>query len=119
MTWFGCSYNVRLRTHLSFSEFRTNMPRAGQMACLTLDTVLWIGFCWVVVVTSTRVAANSAANFQILLGTDDVLQWWFLIMVPISFMLMAARTLENWIEDIGNFRSGNVLIKQAVIGGDT
>ncbi len=43
MTWFGCSYNVKLRTHLAFSEFRTAMPRAGQMACLMLAVVLWIG----------------------------------------------------------------------------
>lgn len=118
MTWFGCSYNVRLRTHLSFSEFRTNMGRGGQMACLTLDCLLWVGFSWIVVVTSTRVAANSASNFQILLGTDNILQWWFLIMVPISFMLMAARSIENWLEDLSNFRSGEVLIKQAVIGGE-
>lgn len=27
MAWFGASYNVRLRTHLSFSEFRSRMPR--------------------------------------------------------------------------------------------
>ena len=30
MAWFGASYNVRLRTHLSFSEFRTSMPRYPQ-----------------------------------------------------------------------------------------
>lgn len=118
MTWFGCSYNVRLRTHLAFNEFRMNLPRGGQMFCLAMDAVLWLVLCWVVVVTSTKVAANSAANFQILLGTDDVLQWWFLITVPISFILMAARVLENLLEDIGNYRSGAPLIEQAVIGGD-
>ncbi|NIA71136.1 TRAP transporter small permease subunit [Pelagibius litoralis] len=118
MTWFGCSYNVRLRTHLAFNEFRMNLPRGGQMFCLALDAVLWLVFCWVVVVTSTKVAANSAANFQIMLGTDDVLQWWFLVTVPISFVLMAARVLENLIEDIGNYRSDSPLIVQAVIGAD-
>ena len=118
MTWFGCSYNVRLRTHLAFNEFRFKMPRAGQMFCLALDAVLWLTFCWIVVVTAARVTANSAANFQILLGTDNVLQWWFLLTVPISFVLMAARVLENLLEDIGNFRSGEPLIKQAVIGGE-
>ena len=30
MAWFGCSYNVKLRTHLSFSEFRMKMTRARQ-----------------------------------------------------------------------------------------
>jgi TRAP-type C4-dicarboxylate transport system permease small subunit len=118
MTWFGCSYNVKLRTHLAFAEFRTAMPRAGQMGCLMLDALLWIGFSWVVVVTSTKVAVNSAANFQIMLGTDNVMQWWFLVSVPLAFTTLVARVIENLLTDIANFRSGDTLIKQAVIGGD-
>ena len=118
MTWFGCSYNVKLRTHLAFAEFRTAMPRAGQMACLLLDAALWIGFSWVVVVTSTRVVANSASNFQIMLGTDNIMQWWFLISVPLAFTVLVARVLENLIEDFANYRSGAPLLRQAVIGGD-
>lgn len=118
MTWFGCAYNVRLRTHLAFSELRSNLPRAGQMMCLWLDAFLWIGICWVVVVTSLRVVVNSAANFQIMLGTDDVMQWWFLISVPISFIMLAARAYQNLSEDIANFRSGDDLIATAVIGGE-
>lgn len=118
MTWFGCAYNVRLRTHLAFSEFRTNLPRVGQMLCLSLDAVLWIGICWVVVVTSMRVVVNSAANFQIMLGTDNVMQWWFLLSVPISFVMLAARAYQNLREDISNFRSGEDLISTAVIGGE-
>lgn len=118
MTWFGCAYNVRLRMHLAFSELRSNLPRVGQMMCLWLDALLWIGICWVVVVTSLRVVVNSAANFQIMLGTDDVMQWWFLISVPISFIMLAARAYQNLSEDIANFRSGDDLIATAVIGGE-
>lgn len=118
MTWAGCAYNVKLRTHLSFSEFRMNMSRPLQFACLTLDAVLWIGFAWIVIVTSTQVAANSAANFQIMLGTNDILQWWFLVSVPISFLLIAARTMENWLADLRNFRAGTTLIEPAAIGAD-
>ena len=118
MAWFGCSYNVRLRTHLGFNEFRANMPRPMQMACLVLDAVLWFGFCVIVFTTVSRVTVNSAANFQIVLGTDNVMQWWFIITVPIAFMLMAARVFENLIEDLENYRSGAPLINQTVIGGD-
>jgi len=116
MTWAGCAYNVKLRTHLAFAEFRTNMPRPMQFACLTLDFLLWVGFSWIIVVTSTKVVANSAANFQILLGTDNVLQWWFLTAVPLSFILITARSMENYLQDIANLRSGEPLIKQASIG---
>ena len=118
MTWFGCSYNVKLRTHLAFAEFRTAMPRGGQMACLLLDAALWIGFSWVVVVTSTRVVANSASNFQIMLGTDNIMQWWFLLSVPLAFTALVARVLENLLIDFENYRSGQPLLQQAVIGGD-
>lgn len=118
MAWFGAAFNVRLRTHLSFSEFRTRMSRDAQMACLTLDAVLWFGFAVIVLVTTTRLTALSASNFQIVLGTDNVMQWWFLITAPLSFLLMAGRVFENLADDIRNWRNGELLIEQAVIGGD-
>ncbi|MEM6422175.1 MAG: TRAP transporter small permease subunit, partial [Pseudomonadota bacterium] len=107
-----------LRTHLAFAEFRMNMGPGGQLMCLILDAVLWLIFCWVVVVTSSRVAANSAANFQILLGTDNVLQWWFLVTVPLAFTMMATRVIENLLEDLAKYRSSSPLIQPAVIGAD-
>lgn len=118
MAWFACSYNVKLRTHLSFNEFRTKMPPAGQMATLTIDAALWLIFCWIAITTSLRFTALSIANFQLVDGVDDVMKWWFYITVPIAFGLMSGRVIGNWLEDWGNFRSGNQIIKQAVIGGD-
>lgn len=118
MAWLGCGYNVKLRTHLAFSEFRSNMSRNLQMGCLALDAVLWIGFAWIVFVTGIRVTANSASNFSIIPGTDEAMQWWFLIILPLSFAMLTARALENLIVDLRNYRSGETLIKQAVIGGE-
>ena len=118
MAWFGCSYNVKLRTHLSFNEFRMKMSPTKQMVALSVDAILWLGFCWVVVSTTLRIAANNAANFAIVAGTDNTMQWWFIITIPVAFLLMAGRVIGNWLEDIDNFRSGNPLVTQAVIGGD-
>lgn len=118
MTWFGCAYNIKLRTHLAFNEFRSNMPRPLQFGCLSLDAVLWMVFCIIVVVTGSRIAANAADNFQILEGTDNFMKWWFLITLPLAFVAMAARVIENWREDWRNYRSGETLVNQAVIGGD-
>lgn len=118
MAWFGAAYNVRLRTHLSFIEFRAALPRAGQFACLVLDAFLWFVFAVIVIVTTTRLVALSASNFQIVLGTDDVMQWWFLISVPIAFVLMIGRIFQNLTDDIRNMRDGKPLIQQAVIGSD-
>ncbi|MBO9448322.1 TRAP transporter small permease subunit [Ruegeria sp. R14_0] len=118
MAWFGASYNVRLRTHLSFSEFRTAMPRGGQLACLMLDAVLWFIFAVIVIVTTTRLVALSASNFQIVLGTDNIMQWWFLLAAPLSFFLMVGRVFQNLADDLHNWKTGEPLIKQAVIGAD-
>ena len=118
MAWFGCSYNVRLRTHLSFNEFRVNMKPKGQMAALTMDTILWFGFCWIAITTSLRFTVYSADNFQLVDGVDDTMKWWFYITVPIAFTLMSGRIVGNWLEDWNNYRSGNEILKQAVIGGD-
>lgn len=118
MAWFGCSYNVKLRTHLSFSEFRSKMSPSGQMSALSMDTVLWLGFCLLAITTSLRFTAYSADNFQMVDGVDNVMKWWFYITVPVAFILMSGRVVGNWIEDLSNFRSGNPIIKQAVIGGD-
>lgn len=118
MAWFGCSYNVRLRTHLSFSEFRSKMAPAGQMSALTLDTLLWLGFCWIAITTSLKFTAYSASNFQLVDGVDDTMKWWFYITVPIAFTLMSGRVVGNWLDDWKNYRSGNQIIQTAVIGGD-
>ena len=118
MAWFACSYNVKLRTHLSFSEFRAKMAPTGQMLTLTLDAALWLGFCWIAITTSLRFTALSADNFQLVDGVDDVMKWWFYLTVPIAFTLMSGRVIGNWLEDWNNFRSGTPIIKQAVIGGD-
>ena len=118
MAWFGATYNVKLRSHLSFNEFRSRMGRKAQFACLCLDNILWMSFAVIVLVTTTRAVVLSASNFQIVLGTDNVMQWWFLLTAPFAFLLMAARIIENFFEDLGNYRTGSPLLKQTVIGGD-
>ncbi len=116
LTWFGCAYNVRTRTHLSFGEFRSRMSRGMQLVCLWLDGALWLGMAWIVIVTTLRVTANSASNFQILLGTDHVMIWWFTILVPLSFIILAARAVENMAEDLHRFRNDEPLVEMAALG---
>ena len=118
MTWIGCSYNVKLRTHLAFAEFRRMAPRAVQLALLLLDAVLWLGIAWIVVVTTTQETVRAAANFSIMLGTDNMMQWWFLISVPLAFLLLAGRVFENALDDWRKYRDGAEMIETAVIGGD-
>lgn len=117
MSWYGCSYNVKLRTHLSFSEFRAKMSHKQQYMCLVMDNVLWFIFCIICVTTMARITVNTYDNFAIVLGTDSVMRWWFIITMPICFVLMAGRVLSNALIDLDRYRNNETLIKQAVIGG--
>ena len=87
MAWFGAAFNIRMRTHLSFSEFRTRMPRKGQFLCLWLDFFLWFGFALIFLVTTLRAVALSASNFQIVLGTDNTM--------PVSYTHLTLPTIYS------------------------
>ena len=117
MTWVGCAYNTRLRAHLRFTEVRVNLPRLGQLLCLSLDALLWVTFSIVVIVTTLKQTANSASNFQILLGTDNIMQWWFYIFVPLSWTLLSGRVIENLIDDFRRYRSDEDMILPSGLGG--
>ncbi len=117
MTWTGCSYNVRLRTHLAFSEFRSKMGRFPQFVLLCFDAVLWWGICWLVITTAMRVTANAGSNFMFVTGTNNVFVWWFLISLPLAFILLSGRVFQNLFEDIKKYRNGDVMIEQTVLGG--
>jgi TRAP-type C4-dicarboxylate transport system permease small subunit len=106
LTWIGCAYNVKLRAHLSFGEVRAMMPPGGKLALCILDAVLWYVMAVIVMVATLRLTANSAANFQILLGTDDVMRWWFYICVPVAWLVLYARVIENLVEDVRKYREG-------------
>ena len=116
MTWVGCAYNTRLRAHLRFTEIRANLPRFGQLLCMSLDALLWVTFAVIVIVTTLKQTANSASNFQILLGTDNVMQWWFYICVPLSWILLSGRVIENVIDDFRRYRAGEPMIVSGGMG---
>lgn len=118
MAWYGAALNIRLRTHLSFSEFRTKFGRSGQLFWLTFDNVLWLIFCIIVVTTTSRATVNTYDNFAIVLGTDDIMRWWFMFTMPLCFILLATRAIENMLEDFAKFKGDGPMIEQAVIGGE-
>ncbi|MGQ7791889.1 TRAP transporter small permease [Faunimonas sp. B44] len=104
LTWIGCAYNVKLRSHLAFGEVRAALPPAARLAMSFVDAALWYLMAVIVMVATLRLTANSASNFQLLLGTDNVMRWWFYICVPAAWLVLYARVLENLIEDVRNHR---------------
>ena len=54
---------------------------------------------------------------MIVTGTDNVFVWWFMATLPLAFVLLAGRVFQNLFEDVRNFRTGQPLIEQTVLGG--
>ena len=115
LTWLGAAYSIKRRTQLNFSEIRSMMSRRWQVAMLGLDWVLWTGFAFIIFVVSIQRTVNSSNNFQIIQGTDDVMQWWFYATIPAAWTLLAARAWIVFMEDRANYREGRPLLEQRSI----
>lgn len=103
VTWIGCAYNVKHRSHLSFNEVRVRLPYRWQFACLVLDAVLWIGFGAMVTYYTAEQTRLVFSNFAIVQGTDNVMQWWFYLATPLAWSLLIFRALQNVLADIRRF----------------
>lgn len=118
IVWIACSYNVKIRSHLSFDEIRVKLPQWGQFAALMLDSILWIIFSAIVIYYTTEQVLLSRDNFAIVQGTDDIMQWWFYIGTPLAFTLLIFRVLQNVHKDISDYRAGRSLQIQTGLFGD-
>lgn len=119
VTWIGCAYNVKKRTHLVFNDFRLRMPYPMQFAMMWLDALLWVGFGIIVAYFTIEQAQLAYDNFAIVQGTDNVMQWWFYLATPIGWVLLMFRALQNLFVDVGRFRRGEpFLVDIQNIGGD-
>ncbi len=118
VTWIGCAYNVKIRTHLRFDELRVRMSHNLQFSCMVMDAVLWIVFASIVGYFSTQQVYLSYDNFAIVTGTDDVMQWWFYLATPVAWTLLVIRVLQNLYSDFHTWKSGEPLTIAVSILGD-
>ena len=112
LTWLGASYSIKRRTQLNFNEVRSMMSRPWQLAMLGLDWLLWTGFAFIIFVVAIQRTVNSSNNFQIIQGTDDLMQWWFYATIPVAWTLLAARAWIVFAEDRRNYREDRPLLEQ-------
>ena len=103
LTWFGAAYNVKVRGHLSLAEVRKKMPYTAQFICFILDAVLWIVFASVVLYYSYYQVSLSYENYAIVEGTDDIMQWWFYLAIPLAWGLLVIRVIQILIQDVKTY----------------
>lgn len=99
VTWIGCSYNVKQRTHLTFNELRSRMSYGVQFSCLMLDGLLWLLFGLMVTFYTYEQTMLAYNNFAIVQGTDNMMQWWFYLATPVAWVLLMIRVLQNMYQD--------------------
>lgn len=115
VTWFGASYNVRRRTHLSLTEIRARLPYKLQFACFILDAFLWLLFAVIVIYFTINQTYLAYDNFAIVGGTDDVMEWWFYLATPLAWCLIIIRVVQNLLEDIQRYKNNEPFIMQAAL----
>lgn len=120
VTWIGCSYNVRRRSHLCFNEFRVRMSYRNQFACMWLDALLWLTFGVLVVYYTLEQTMLAYNNFSVVQGTDNLMQWWFYCATPVAWILLMFRALQNLAADIGRYhRQEPFIVDIQSVGADT
>ncbi|MBB5216042.1 TRAP transporter small permease [Parapusillimonas granuli] len=105
VTWIGCSYNVRRRSHLCFNEVRMRMSYGAQYACMWLDAVLWLVFGGLVVYFTLEQTMLAYQNFSIVQGTDNLMQWWFYCATPVAWVLLMFRAVQNLLADARRYKN--------------
>lgn len=115
LTWFGTSYNVKQRTHLTLNEIRSRLPYTVQFCCFILDAILWLVFAVIVIYFTYNQTYLAYDNFAIVGGTDNVMEWWFYLATPLAWALIMVRVIQNLLEDIRKYRNNQPFVFQAAL----
>ena len=82
------------------------MSYGKEWACLSADGVLWWGFGDVVIYFTVEQRVLVEMNFEIVEGTDNLMQWWFYLATPVAWTMLMIRVLQNLIDDVKRFQAG-------------
>ena len=86
-SWLGCSWNVKERSHLRLSSFRTKMPRNVQLGLLMLDYILWIAFGIIASYSSVIQIMRLHDIGALVYGTETIPKWVVPLCIPVSFSI--------------------------------
>lgn len=116
LSWIGCAYHVKQRTHLRFGSFRQKLPRIFQAAWYIFDDLLWIALGGVVVVgVYSLISMQLMLNNQIQ-GTSLPLAL-ATISIPIGWALVVFRAIQDVIRVISGYRRGADFETEIGLGG--
>jgi TRAP-type C4-dicarboxylate transport system permease small subunit len=105
LVWIGAASAVRERAHIRIDVLSDILPPRGTALLYMFGDLLTLilacgALYWTISPVLTSIQFGSV--------TDGlrVTRAWFLVAVPFGFSLVALRTIQSMIRDIGDFRSG-------------
>lgn len=109
LSWLGCAYHVRRRSHIRFSSIRDRLSRTGQFTWYVVDDILWLVMAVVVIRYSIELLQMNRAMGGTLEGTDTFPYWIAVAAVPIGWVLIAIRAIQDLVIMLGQYRRGEVI----------
>ena len=95
LSWAGCAYHVRHRSHLRFDAVRKRLPARMRLAACVTDGFIWLLLAAVIVYHSWGVVVMHHSLGAALEGTDSFPLWLASASVPASWVLIGCRAIQD------------------------
>lgn len=95
LSWLGCAYHVRHRSHLRFDAVRKQLPPRLQAAACVLDDLIWLVLAAIVICYSSDMVAMQAMFGSTVEGTESFPLWIANGTVPVAWALIAIRATQD------------------------
>lgn len=104
LSWLGCAYHVRRRSHIRFNSIRDRLSETGRFAWNVIDDLLWLVMAVVVIRYSLELMEMNRSMGATLEGTGSFPYWIVVASVPIGWVLIALRAVQDLVILIVQYR---------------
>jgi TRAP-type C4-dicarboxylate transport system permease small subunit len=95
LSWVGCAYHVRHRSHLCFDGIRKRLPPRLRLAACVIDDAIWLLLAAIIVYYSWGLVSMQAMLGNTVEGTDSVPLSLATATVPASWLLIGCRAVQD------------------------
>ncbi|MBA1147858.1 TRAP transporter small permease subunit [Ectothiorhodospiraceae bacterium WFHF3C12] len=108
LSWVGCAYHVRLRTHLRFGAIRNAMPRIVQAGLYVMDDILWMILSTFIIYTAWSLIEQQLMLESVIQGTS-IPSVFATFAIPVGWGLIVLRSIQDIVLVLIDYRRGNKL----------
>jgi C4-dicarboxylate transporter, DctQ subunit len=108
LSWLGCAYHVRRRSHIRFDAIRNRLSAAGRFVAYLVDDLLWLVMAVIVIYYSIGLVQMHMSLGATLEGTDHFPYWIAVAAVPVGWALIVIRALQDVALLVDEYRRGDV-----------